>query len=138
MALALSANGSAGFNHLMATLAATTKLRTVFEFLPSFEDQITKGDMTPHKPLPKGFHLRDEDTTLCEFFLCYLFLFYHHRNWSPIGEVYPFFQNYDIPLHSSFAPHCLSPHGLQSVHIHAQTVFTLALISHRCNAAGQT
>ena len=84
MALALSANGSAGFNHLMATLASTTRLRTVFEFLPSFEDQITKRDMTPHKPLPKGFHLRDEGTTLCEFFLGYLFLFGHFSLCSTI------------------------------------------------------
>ncbi len=116
MALALSANGSAGFNHLMATLASTTRLRTVFEFLPSFEDQITKRDVTPHKPLPKGFHLRDEGATLCEFCLRYLFLFchfpllHHHCDRSPIGEVYPFFQNHDIPLHSSLTPHCLSPY----------------------------
>lgn len=109
----------------MAILASTTRLRTVFEFLPSCEDQITKRDMTPHKPLPKGFHLRDEGTTLCEFFLGYLFLFghvsllHHHCDGSPIGEVYPFFQNHDISLHSSLTLHCLSPYGLRSVHMHA-------------------
>ena len=70
----------------------------------------------PHKPLPKGFHLRDEGVTLCELCLRYLFLFchfpllHHHCDRSPIGEVYPFFQNHDIPLHSSLTPHCLSPY----------------------------
>jgi hypothetical protein len=94
----------------MATLASTTRLCTIFKFLPSFEDQITKRDVTPHKPLSKSFHLRDEGTTLYQFLLCYLFLFghfsllHHHGDGSPIGEVYPFFQNHDIPLHSSFTP----------------------------------
>jgi hypothetical protein len=81
----------------MATLASTTRLRTIFKLLPSYEDHITKSDVTFHKPLSKGFHPCDEGTTLCEFFLGYLFLFGHvsllhqHCDGSPIGEMYPFF-----------------------------------------------
>ena len=59
----------------IATLVSTTRLCTLFKLLPSFKDQITKRCMTPHKPLPKGFHLYNEGTTLCEFFVGYLFLF---------------------------------------------------------------
>src|SRR5712692_5524180 len=107
--MAFSASGSLGFSHLITTLASSTSLGTVFQLFPSFENQISKVEVSSRQPLAKLFHPYNQRLTLGDLFREHFFLYcllYSDYDCGPIGEMCPFFQNDHIVFHNSFTRHC--------------------------------